>query len=235
MITFEELEKSYRQVREITAEAAIRSGRKPEDVMLLPVTKTQSVEILDMAYQLGMRSCGENRVQEILAKKPLLPGDLIFHLIGHLQKNKVRQILGQVALIHSVDSFELAEVIEKESVKKGLESDILVEINAGGEESKYGISLDQTEELVRRIAVFPHIHIKGLMTVAPYVEDPEENRKVFQAMHHIFVDIQDKNIDNVDMSVLSMGMTNDYEVAISEGANLVRVGTGIFGARQYTV
>ena len=234
MISFEELEKRYRQVRDNTAEAAIRSGRRPEDVMLLPVTKTQSVEILEMAYQLGMRACGENRVQEILAKKPLLPGDLTFHLIGHLQKNKVRQILGEVELIHSVDSFELAEVIEKEAVKKGLEADVLIEINAGEEESKFGTTLDQTEGLIRRIAVLPHVHIKGLMTVAPYVEDPEENRKVFQDMHHIFVDIHDKNIDNVTMSVLSMGMTNDYEVAISEGANLVRVGTGIFGARQYT-
>lgn len=235
MISFEELERNYRQVQEKVAEAAIRSGRAPEDVLLLPVTKTQSVETLEMAYRLGMRVCGENRVQEILQKKPVLPGDLVFHLIGHLQKNKVRQILGQVELIHSVDSFELAEVIEKEAVKKGLEADVLVEINAGEEASKFGISLAQTEALVRQIATLPHVHVKGLMTVAPYVADPEENRKVFQDMHHIYVDIQDKNIDNVSMSVLSMGMTNDYEVAISEGANLVRVGTGIFGARQYTV
>ncbi len=235
MISFEELERNYRQVQEKTAEAAIKSGRAPEDVLLLPVTKTQSVETLEMAYRLGMRVCGENRVQEILQKKPVLPGDLVFHLIGHLQKNKVRQILGQVELIHSVDSFELAEVIEKEAVKKGLEADVLVEINAGEEASKFGTSLAQTEALVRQIATLPHVHVKGLMTVAPYVADPEENRKVFQDMHHIYVDIQDKNIDNVSMSVLSMGMTNDYEVAISEGANLVRVGTGIFGARQYTV
>ena len=235
MISFEELERNYRQVQEKTAEAAIKSGRAPEDVLLLPVTKTQSVETLEMAYRLGMRVCGENRVQEILQKKPVLPGDLVFHLIGHLQKNKVRQILGQVELIHSVDSFELAEVIEKEAVKKGLEADVLVEINAGEEASKFGTSLAQTEALVRQISTLPHVHVKGLMTVAPYVADPEENRKVFQDMHHIYVDIQDKNIDNVSMSVLSMGMTNDYEVAISEGANLVRVGTGIFGARQYTV
>ena len=235
MISFEELERNYRQVQEKVAEAAIRSGRAPEDVLLLPVTKTQSVETLEMAYRLGMRVCGENRVQEILQKKPVLPGDLVFHLIGHLQKNKVRQILGQVELIHSVDSFELAEVIEKEAVKKGLEADVLVEINAGEEASKFGTSLAETEALVRQIATLPHVHVKGLMTVAPYVADPEENRKVFQDMHHIYVDIQDKNIDNVSMSVLSMGMTNDYEVAISEGANLVRIGTGIFGARQYTV
>ena len=235
MISFEELERKYQQVQEKVAEAAIKSGRAPEDVLLLPVTKTQSVETLEMAYRLGMRVCGENRVQEILQKKPVLPGDLVFHLIGHLQKNKVRQILGQVELIHSVDSFGLAEVIEKEAVKKGLEADVLVEINAGEEASKFGTSLAQTEALVRQIATLPHVHVKGLMTVAPYVADPEENRKVFQDMHHIYVDIQDKNIDNVSMSVLSMGMTNDYEVAISEGANLVRVGTGIFGARQYTV
>ncbi|MCR5005440.1 MAG: YggS family pyridoxal phosphate-dependent enzyme [Clostridiales bacterium] len=235
MISFEELEKNYAQVRERVAEAAIRTGRAAEDVMLLPVTKTQDAEVLRMAYELGMRACGENRVQEILAKKPQLPEDLIFHLIGHLQKNKVRQILGEVSLIHSVDSFELAQVIEKEAVKKELEADILVEINAGGETSKFGTTLEQTEDLIRQIAQLPHVHVKGLMTVAPYVEDPEENRKVFRDMHHIFIDIQDKNINNVTMSVLSMGMTNDYEVAISEGANLVRVGTGIFGARQYTV
>ena len=235
MISFEELEKNYKQVIERTAEAAIRSGRAPEDVLLLPVTKTQDAEVLKMAYDLGMRACGENRVQEILAKKPLLPQDLIFHLIGHLQKNKVRQILGEVSLIHSVDSFELAQVIEKEAVKKDLEADILVEINAGGEETKFGTTLEQTEGLIRQIAVLPHVHVRGLMTVAPYVEDPEENRNVFRDMHHIYIDIQDKNINNVTMSVLSMGMTNDYEVAVSEGANLVRVGTGIFGARQYIV
>lgn len=233
MINFQVLRENYQHVMENVAQAAKRSGRNSSDVMLLPVTKTQDVGTISLAYDLGMRHAGENRVQEILAKKPLLPPDLDFHLIGHLQKNKVRQILGQVSLIHSVDSFELAEVIEKEAAKKDLTVRILLEINAAEEESKFGISLSEALPMAERVAVLPHVHLEGLMTVAPYVADPEENRKVFRDMHDIFVDIRDKRIDNVNMVVLSMGMTNDYQVAIEEGANLVRVGTGIFGERNY--
>ena len=235
MITREQLEINYNEVKERVAEAAIRSGRSPEDVLLLPVTKTMEVQVLQMAYDLGMRHAGENRVQEILAKQPLLPSDLDFHLIGHLQKNKVRQILTHVSFIHSVDSLELARVIEKESAKKNITTRILIEVNAAQEDTKFGIALGEVEELIRRISELEHVQVCGLMTVAPYVADPEENRKVFRDMHEIYIDICDKNIDNVHMSVLSMGMTNDYETAISEGANLVRVGTGIFGARQYPV
>ena len=235
MISFEKLASNYKEVQERTAEAAIRSGRRPEDVLLLPVTKTQEAEVLQMAYDLGMRHAGENRVQEILAKQPLLPEDLDFHLIGHLQKNKVSKILGHVSLIHSVDSPELAQAIEKEAAKKQMVARILIEVNAAQEDTKFGITLDQTEDIIRRISSLEHVKVCGLMTVAPFVEDPEDNRKVFHAMHEIFIDIREKSIDNVDMSVLSMGMTNDYETAISEGANLVRVGTGIFGARQYPV
>ncbi len=234
-MTVEELKSRYEDVKARVARQAVLSGRTPEEVLLLPVTKTQSVEVLQAAYDLGMRHAGENRVQELLAKQPELPPDLDFHLIGHLQKNKVRQILGHVSLIHSVDSLELAQTIEKEAAKKDLDVDILLEVNAAQEETKFGITLDQVEDLVRQIAVLPHVHIRGLMTVAPFVEDPEENRKVFHDLHQVYIDIRDKKINNVDMSILSMGMTNDYEVAISEGANLVRVGTGIFGARQYPV
>lgn len=235
MISFETLKQNYETVRNKVRDAAIRSGRTPEEVLLLPVTKTQSVEALQMAYDLGMRHAGENRVQEILAKKDQLPSDLDFQLIGHLQKNKVRQIIGHVSLIHSVDSAELAQVIEKEAAKVDRIVPILLEINAAEEETKFGISLDEALPVAQQIAQLPHVQIKGLMTVAPFVEDPEDNRKVFQDMHEIFIDIRDKRIDNVTMSILSMGMTNDYEVAIEEGANLVRVGTGIFGPRQYNV
>ena len=235
MISFETLKQNYETVRNKVRDAAIRSGRTPEEVLLLPVTKTQSVEVLQMAYDLGMRHAGENRVQEILAKKDQLPSDLDFQLIGHLQKNKVRQIIGHVSLIHSVDSVELAQVIEKEAAKADRIVPILLEINAAEEETKFGISLDEAFPVAQQIAQFPHVQIKGLMTVAPFVEDPEDNRKVFRDMLEIFIDIREKRIDNVAMSILSMGMTNDYEVAIEEGANLVRVGTGIFGPRQYNV
>ena len=233
MITKEQLEINYTEVKRRVREAAVKAGRDPEDILLLPVTKTQDASVLQMAYDLGMRHAGENRVQEILAKQPLLPEDLDFHLIGHLQKNKVKQIIEHVSLIHSVDSVELAEVIEKEAAKKDLTVHVLIEVNAAQEETKFGITLNEAESVIRRIAACPHVRVNGLMTVAPFVENPEDNRKVFHDMHEIYIDIRDKKIDNVFMSVLSMGMTNDYEVAISEGANLVRVGTGIFGARQY--
>lgn len=233
MITKQDLTENYKEVQDKVREAAIRSGRDPEDVLLLPVTKTLEVPVLQMAYDLGMRHAGENKVQEILAKKPALPEDLDFHMIGHLQRNKVRQVLDKVSLIHSVDSLELAQTLEKEAARQERTVRILIQINAAKEDTKFGIALEDTLALVEQIHLLPHVRISGLMTVAPYVPDPEENHKVFYEMHKIFIDIKEKNIDNVDMSVLSMGMTNDYEVAISEGATLVRVGTGIFGPRNY--
>lgn len=233
MISREELEVNYKEIQDKVTQAAIRSGRKPEDVLLLPVTKTLDPQVLQMAYEMGMRQCGENRVQEILAKKPVLPEDLVFHMIGHLQKNKVHQVLGQVALIHSVDSLELAKVINKEAIKKNIKARILIQLNVAQEETKFGISSQEALELAEQISQLSNIEVLGLMTVAPFVEDPEENREVFREMRKIYVDIQEKNFDNVNMSILSMGMTNDYEVAIEEGATLVRVGTGIFGERNY--
>ena len=235
LMTQEELALRYEAVRNRVTEAALRAGRDPAEVTLLPVTKTHPAEVLEIAYQLGMREAGENRVQEILAKKAVLPEDLKFHLIGHLQKNKVRQIVGQVVLIHSVDSLELARLIDRESEKKGIISDILIEVNVAGEESKFGLEdRDSVLTLVQDAASLEHIRVKGLMTVAPYVPDPEDNREVFHTLHDLFIDIQKENIHNVSMSVLSMGMTNDYTVAVEEGATLVRVGTGIFGERAYT-
>jgi pyridoxal phosphate enzyme (YggS family) len=234
MISFEELEKNYAQVRERVAEAAIRTGRAAEDVMLLPVTKTQDAEVLQMAYELGMRACGENRVQEILAKKPQLPEDLIFHLIGHLQKNKVRQVVGLCELIHSVDSLSLLQEIAKTAEKRGLVQDVLLEINIGNEESKSGFSPEEIGMALEEAAKMTAIRVRGLMAIPPICEKPEENRPFFLKMQKLFVDNCRKKYDNISMDFLSMGMSGDYIEAIRCGANMVRIETGIFGPRNYT-
>ena len=225
------------QLKEVEAKiqaACDRAGRKREEVTLIAVSKTKPIEMLQEAYDLGVRVFGENKVQEITAKYDALPDDIHWHMIGHLQRNKVKYLIGKVTMIHSVDSLRLAEEISKESVKKDAQTDILLEINCAGEESKFGIRPKDTLALVRQIAVLPNVHIRGLMTVAPLTQTPEENRVYFQLMKKLSVDIAKKNIDNITMSILSMGMTNDYPVAIEEGATMVRVGTGIFGARDYT-
>lgn len=213
------------------AEACARSGRRREEVHLICVTKTKPVSMLEEAYAFGQRLFGENRVQEILKKKPLLPADIKWHMIGHLQKNKVRQLIGQTVMIHSVDSLELAEVISREAVRAGLVMPVLVEVNAAGEETKFGVTPKETEDLVRAMSLLPGIRVSGLMTIAPYTEEAESNRIYFRQLRDLSVDIKKKSIDNVSMSVLSMGMTGDYAVAIEEGATHIRVGTGIFGAR----
>ena len=218
-------------VRERIEKACIRAGRKPEEVTLIAVSKTKPVPMLEEAYESGARDFGENKVQEIIAKGPELPDDIRWHMIGHLQRNKVSQVVGKAVLIHSVDSLRLAEQIEAEAAKKGLDADILLEVNVAREESKYGFMLEEVEDSIMIIKDFPHVHIKGLMTIAPFVENPEENRQIFKKLFEFDVDIGRKNIDNVTMAVLSMGMTGDYEVAVEEGATMVRVGTGIFGAR----
>lgn len=222
---------NLQKVRENIESACRRSGRDPKEVTLIAVSKTKPVPLLLEAYEEGERDFGENKVQEILAKKPEMPEDIRWHMIGHLQRNKVHQVVDQAVLIHSVDSLRLAQQIEQESAKKGIETDILLEVNVAREESKYGFLLEEVEDAVMTIKDFPHVHIRGLMTIAPFVENPEENRPVFKKLFELAVDIGKKNIDNVTMSALSMGMTGDYEVAIEEGATIVRVGTGIFGAR----
>ena len=219
------------EVKERIEQACIRSGRNPGEVTLIAVSKTKPVPMLEEAYAAGARDFGENKVQEIAAKKPELPEDIRWHMIGHLQRNKVGQVLGKAVLIHSVDSLRLARQIETDAAKAGLDVDILLEVNVAREESKYGFMLEEVEDAIMTIKDFPHVHIKGLMTIAPFVENPEENRGIFKKLFEFAVDIGGKNIDNVTMSVLSMGMTGDYEVAIEEGATMVRVGTGIFGAR----
>ena len=221
-----------KEVEEHIKAACIRAGRNPEEVTLLAVSKTKPLPVLLEAYNCGIRNFGENKVQELTSKEPHMPSDVRWHMIGHLQRNKVGQVLGKTVLIHSVDSLRLAEQIETEAAKRDLDVDVLLEVNVAREESKFGFLLEETEKAIRTISHFPHVHIKGLMTIAPFVADPEENRPIFKKLYDFAVDINKQNIDNVTMSVLSMGMTGDYEVAIEEGATIVRVGTGIFGARQ---
>ena len=219
------------EVRKHMEEACRRAGRNVDEVTLIAVSKTKPVEMLMEAYEAGARDFGENKVQEILEKRPEIPEDARFHMIGHLQRNKVRQVIDKVVLIHSVDSLRLAEQIETEAEKKDLHVDILLEVNVAREESKYGFFLEEVEDALKKISQYYHLTVKGLMTIAPYVENPEENRDIFKKLYQLFIDIKSKNIDNGTMSVLSMGMTGDYQVAIEEGSTMIRVGTGIFGAR----
>ena len=223
------------QVRKNIELACRKAGRDPKEVTLISVSKTKPVSMLQEAYDAGSRDFGENKVQEIMDKVPQLPSDIRWHMIGHLQRNKVKYIVDKVALIHSVDSLRLAETIEHEAARHNVTVPVLIEVNVAQEESKFGLKTEEVLSLVESVAVFPHIHIEGLMTIAPYVEDPEENRGIFRQLNKLSVDIAAKNINNVNMSVLSMGMTNDYQVAVEEGATMVRVGTGIFGERDYSI
>lgn len=226
---------NFKEVEENIREACERVGRDPAEVTLIAVSKTKPVEMLQEAYDFGTRIFGENKVQEIVEKYEALPKDIHWHMIGHLQRNKVKYIIDKVELIHSVDSVRLAETIEKEAAKKGLTARILLEVNVAEEESKFGLKVDEVEDVIEKISEFSHIKVCGLMTIAPFVENPEENRPYFQRLRKLSVDIGAKKVDNVTMSILSMGMTNDYEVAVEEGATMVRVGTGLFGARNYAL
>ncbi len=221
------------QTRQNIDRACRRAERSAEEVELIAVSKTKPVLMLQEAYEAGVRDFGENKVQELVDKYEVLPKDIRWHMIGHLQRNKVKYLIGKVYLIHSVDSLRLAQEIQKEAEKKQTEVNILVEVNVAGEESKFGSSREETLQLVKDIALLPSVHIQGLMTVAPYVEEPEANRMIFANLRQLAVDIKQENIDNVNMHVLSMGMTGDYQVAVEEGATYVRVGTGIFGNRSY--
>lgn len=213
--------------------ACERSGRKREEVCLISVSKTKPVSMLEEAYQEGSRDFGENKPQELKEKYQVLPKDIRWHMIGHLQRNKVKYIIDKACLIHSLDSERLAETISLEAGKHGIVMPVLVEVNIAREESKYGIYEENVLPFIEKISKLPHIRVEGLMTIAPFVEDAEENRIFFQKLSKLYVDIKSKNIDNVNMCNLSMGMTGDYQVAIEEGATMVRVGTGIFGERNY--
>lgn len=211
------------------------ADRNTDEVTLIAVSKTKPVSMLTEAYACGCRDFGENKVQELTSKYEVMPKDIRWHMIGHLQTNKVKYIVDKVCLIHSVDSLKLAQEISVQAVKKQVNVSILIEVNMAGEETKFGVKPQETEALIREISLLPGISIKGLMTIAPYVEDAEDNRQYFKQLKQLAVDISYKNIDNVSMSILSMGMTGDYVTAVEEGASCVRVGTGIFGERQYLV
>jgi len=231
------IEENLKEVNKRIDDACKRSGRNREDVTLIAVSKTKPKEMIERCVLCDTTVFGENKAQELTEKQSTINNshNLNWHFIGHLQRNKVKYLIGNVDLIHSVDSERLAEAIDELSKKKNVITDILIEVNVAMEDTKFGVSVEETEQLIRYIATLSNVRVRGLMTIAPYVDDPEKNRIHFVKLRQLLVDINAKNIDNVNMNVLSMGMTGDYEVAIEEGATMVRVGTGIFGERQYNI
>lgn len=222
------------QAQENIINACKRVGRNPDDVTLIAVSKTKPLSMIEEAYASGMREFGENKPQEMRDKAKAFDFPVHWHMIGTLQSNKIKYVVGTACMIHSVDSIALAAAIEKEAAKKELVMDVLLEVNVAEEDSKHGFTVDELYSVVKEIAVFSHLKLRGLMTVAPYTENAEENRIYFKKMKELLVDINSKNIDNISMDCLSMGMSSDYEVAIEEGATMVRIGTGIFGERDYS-
>ena len=230
------LKDNLHQVQQNIKAACDRAQRNYSDVTLIAVSKTKPVEMLSEIYDEGIREFGENKVQEIRDKYANISWPVRWHLIGHLQTNKIKYIVDKVALIHSVDSIKLAQAIDKEAAKHDVkEVPILIQVNFAHEDTKFGLNPEDVFDVVKEISALEHVKIKGLMQIAPFVDDPEDNRKYFRAMKQLSVDINNKNFDNVDMSILSMGMTNDYEIAVEEGATMVRVGTAIFGERNYNI
>ncbi|WP_026494835.1 YggS family pyridoxal phosphate-dependent enzyme [Butyrivibrio sp. WCD3002] len=215
--------------------ACERAGRDRSEVTLIAVSKTKPVSDIREAMSCGITVYGENKVQEIRDKTEEIKESLNWHMIGHLQTNKVKYLPGKVCMIHSVDKMSLAEEIEKQAAKHDLVMDVLCEVNMAGEDSKFGLSPEEAPDFVKSIASFPHIRVRGLMTIAPYTDDPETNRPYFKALKKMLDDINAENIEGLHLDTLSMGMTGDYEVAIEEGATFVRVGTGIFGERNYNI
>lgn len=228
------IKENLQEIEKNILKACEKAGRKREEVTLIAVSKTKPVSMVEEVYETGIRDFGENKVQEMCDKIEVLPKDIRWHMIGHLQTNKVKYLMDKAYLIHSVDSLKLANEIEKQASKCNKTVDILIEVNIAGEESKFGLAKEEVLALVCDIAKLSHLRIKGLMTIAPYVEDPEDNRLYFRQIKQLSVDINNQNIDNVSMDILSMGMSGDYSVAIEEGATMVRVGTSIFGERVYT-
>lgn len=229
------IQNNYLSVKDRVIEACKRAGRDEKEVLLIAVSKTRTKEEINEAAKAGARVFGENKPQELRDKADALNKDYEWHMIGHLQTNKIKYIIERACLIHSVDSYKLAEAVNKEAEKRGMTANILVQINIAEEDSKFGLNLEEAESLIRQISLLKNVKIKGLMTVPPFVENPEDNRVHFRNMRQLFIDIKEKNIDNVDMNELSMGMSGDFEVAIEEGATMVRVGTSIFGERDYSI
>ncbi len=224
---------NYLRIKSEMEDILIKSGRSADDALLLAVSKTKPVEMLQDVYDAGCRDFGENKVQEIMDKIDKLPSDIRWHMIGHLQTNKIKYIIDKVYMIHSVDTLHLAEAISKEAVKKNVNARILLEVNVAGEESKFGGSLDEARVLFEEASKLPNLTVCGLMTIAPYVEDAEENRQYFAQLRELSVDLFGKKTDNKRGVELSMGMSGDYPVALQEGSTIIRVGSNIFGERIY--
>jgi len=228
------IKENYRTILNRVQEASAKSPWHKQ-VTLVAVSKTHPSSAILQVYEEGQRDFGENKVQELTEKYEQLPKDIRWHMIGHLQTNKVKYIIDKVCLIHSVDSLKLAEVIDREAQKHGLVMPVLLEVNIGEEESKSGIPAGELPALAAAVSTLEHIRVEGLMCIPPYAENPEKNRKYFEALRNLSIDIKHRNIDNISMDVLSMGMSDDFETAVSEGADIVRVGTGIFGERNYSL
>lgn len=231
-LSAEEFDLNFKAVNEKFEAALKKSGQTKNDVILLAATKTVDIDTINYAISKGINYIGENKVQELLSKQDGII-DVHHHFIGHLQTNKVKDIIDRVELIHSVDSLKLAIEISKQAKKKNKVMDILLEVNIGDEESKWGFDPSELENRIREISIIPNLRICGIMAIPPICNKPEENRKYFRQMYQLFIDIKNKNIDNCFMNILSMGMSDDFDIAIEEGANLVRVGTALFGKRYY--
>ena len=228
------MKENLNKIHENIVLAAKRAGRNPEDIQLIAVSKTYPASEIMRAIDCGCTDFGENKVQELTTKIEAINTPINWHLIGHLQTNKVKYIVGKTALVHSVDSLKLAHEIEKQSAKKDVITKILIEVNVAQEISKHGVKVEEVIPLIKEISKLQHVKVEGLMTVAPFVENPEDNRTIFRKLYDLSVDIQKQKFDNITMDILSMGMSNDYEVAVEEGATHVRIGTAIFGYRDYT-
>lgn len=227
----EEFDLNFTAVNERIEKALEKSGRNREDITLLAAIKTVDAESVNYAIEKGINYIGENKVQEFLSKDNLINSDAHRHFIGHLQTNKVKDIIEKVELIHSVDSLKLANEISNSALKKNIKMDILLEVNIGDEDSKWGFTPENLEENLREISTLEGVFVKGLMAIPPICENMEDNRKYFRQMHKLFIDISDKNIDNSSMEILSMGMSDDFDIAIEEGSTLIRLGTALFGRR----
>lgn len=228
------IKNQLKEIRTQIKEAAQRANRQEEEITLIAVSKTYPAQAIEKAIEEGCMDFGENQVQELMKKIDSIKEPVNWHLIGHLQTNKVKYVVGKVDLIHSMDSLKLAEEIQKQSAKRGVITRVLVEVNVANEATKYGFKTHEVVEVMKFLNTLSHVKVEGLMTVAPFVENPEENRPIFRKLCDLSVDIQKQNLDNISTSILSMGMSNDYQIAIEEGATMVRVGTAIFGNREYS-
>jgi hypothetical protein len=228
----EYLEENLKKVNEKIIESAVKSGRSPEDIRVVAVTKTVPPDVIQKAVDCGITILGENRVQEARSKVDLIKGDVEWHLIGHLQKNKVKTAVRLFSMVQSVDSLELAREIDRRAGEINKTIDVLIQVNIGKEATKFGIDYEETEDFIKEVSQLPWVKVRGLMAIAPFKENPEDTRPYFKKMHDLFISIKSLAIENVEMEYLSMGMTNDFTVAIEEGSNMVRIGTGIFGERK---